>query len=111
MHNEGRSKSFPASAPIGQNLRVILGATGLVLAGATDKDIGVTSTPSFAARESQGVVMRTAQGTQLVTVGGPVAAGAELGPAAGGKVAVGTGWGTALQAAAADGDVIEVVRF
>ncbi len=111
MHNEGRSKSFKASAPIGMHLRVILGAAGLSVAGAADNDIGVTSTPSFAADEPQGVVMRSAQGTQLVTVDGPVAAGAELGASAGGKVGPGTGWGIALQDAAEADDVIEAVRF
>lgn len=108
-------KTFTATATaIGEAVRVKLDSSGNIsAAGATDAWIGTTM-EAIAASGSGTVKLRSAPGTFLVTASAAIAAGARLYPTASGKVddAAGTGNFTGLQAveaATADGDIIEAV--
>lgn len=110
-------KTFVASAALGQFLRVTYGSSGtagqMILAGAAVAELGVTDLPSYAALDDIPVRLRTAQGTQQFVASGAIALGATVRCAAGGKItSSGTDpiIGTALEAATADGDIIEVLR-
>lgn len=98
-----------AAGAIGQHLRVK--TTGaLVVAAATDVELGTMEFPCTAAGPCA-VRLRTAQGTRKMVASEAITRGAAVYAAAGGKVAS-TGSvfvGTALEAATADGDVIEVL--
>jgi len=113
---DGNTKTFVCDEAIAKHLRVKLDADGRVtIAGLADKDIGTAETPTFAAGEDITVRLRTAAGTAKMVAIEASAVGATLYTETGGKVqdtAVATSFqvGTALEAAAADGDVIEVLR-
>lgn len=108
---ETPTKSFTAGGAIGQNLRVKT-PSALALAGSTDQELGVAEAPAFASGDVIAVRLRTAQGTskmvasEAITAGNPVYAAASGKIAASGTVLI----GIALGAAAADNDVIEVLR-
>lgn len=106
------SKGFTAGGAIGANLRVKLSSGKLALAGASDADIGVTETIAFADGDTQTVRLRTAPGTVLCKAAAAFASGAALFAAANGTVDdSGTvAFGTALNAASAAGDIVEVLR-
>lgn len=112
---EGNTKGFVASAAIAKYARVTLAADGTVAASAIgEKDIGTAETVAFAAGDLVTVRLRNAQGTRICIAAGAIAVGAAVSTAAAGKVndTAGTGsfvYGTALEAAAADGDYIEVL--
>lgn len=93
--------------------RVKLSSGLLVLAGATDKDIGC-STRRFDANSHGAVRLRTSPGTDAMVAAEAISAGATVFTAADGKIGnTATGAfqvGTALEAATADGDIIEVLR-
>jgi hypothetical protein len=81
-----------------------------VVATATDVEIGTMDIPAVAAGPAT-VRLRTAEGTRKMVASGAISKNAEVYAAAGGKVA-GSGTvfvGTAMEAAAADNDVIEVL--
>lgn len=98
------------STAIAYGARVKVDSNGLIsVAGATDPAIGVTT--EYVAASGYGTVkLFTAPGTYMCLAGGAVTRGAHLYPAASGKV---DDSGTtkiglvALEAAGADGDVIE----
>ncbi len=104
-------KTFQATgSAIAAYLRVKVDSNGLIsVAGATENAVGVT-TEAVAASGYGNVKLFNAPGTYLVTAGAAIARGARLFPLAGGKV---DDTGTtaipllALEAATADGDVIE----
>lgn len=107
-------KAFTATAvAIAEAVRVKLDSSGTISAAGVGEDwIGVTVAP-IAASGSGTVRLRSAPGTVEVTAAGAVTLGAKLYTAASGKVddAVNgdfTGL-EALQAASADGDIIEAV--
>ena len=107
-------RSDTAAGAIAQYLRVKT-AGALAIAGLADKEIGVIETDAFAAGDKVPVRLRTAQGTCKMVAGEAIAANAAVYTAAAGKVAdtaAETAYliGTALTAATADGDVIEVLR-
>lgn len=114
--SEGNTKAFVADEAIAVNLRVKLDADGRVtIAGLADKDIGTAITPAFAAGDVITVHLRTAAGTAKMVAVEALAVGATVYTEAAGKVqdtAQATAFqvGTALEAATADGDVIEVLR-
>lgn len=108
-------KTFTATAvALAEGVRVQLDSNGLIsAAGATDPWIGTTEAP-IAASGSGVVKLRNAPGTLLFTASAAIARGARLYPTASGKVddAAGTGNFTgfqAVEAATADGDIIEAV--
>jgi hypothetical protein len=109
---EGNTKSFVAGEAIAVNRRVAVNSAGKVLlAGATSVATGVAITPSFADGDDVAVSLRTASGTQKMVASEAITRGASVFGAAAGKVAA-TGSvfvGTALEAATADDDVIEVL--
>lgn len=110
---DSKGKAFVANGAITAYARVKLDAAGTVsTAGATDKEIGI-ATRTVADGEPVDVGLRTGQGTHKATAEDAVAAGDAVYTAASGKVGdTGTGAflvGTALEAATADGDIIEIL--
>jgi hypothetical protein len=105
-----------ADEAIAVNLRVKLDSDGRVTkAGLTDKEIGTAITPAFAAGDVITVQLRTAAGTVKMVAIEALTVGAAVYTETDGKVqdtAQATAFliGTALEAATADGDVIEVLR-
>lgn len=116
QYTDGNTKAFVADEAIAVNLRVKLDADGRVTtAGLTDKEIGTAITPAFAAGDVITVQLRTAAGTVKMVAIEALAVGAAVYTETDGKVqdtAQATSFliGTALEAATADGDVIEVLR-
>lgn len=112
---DGNEKTFVADEAIAVHLRVKLDSDGRVtVAGLTDKELGTAVTPAFAAGDPVTVRLRTASGTHKMVAIEALVVGAELFTEAAGKVqdtAASTSFrvGIALEAAGADGDVIEVL--
>lgn len=113
-YNDTTTRNLPASGALGQYLRVKENSSGqAALAGANDAEFGVTEKAVFTANEPTPIRMRTAQGTYKMVANGAVTAGATVYGAASGKVSATAGTvviGTAVNAAGADGDIIEVLR-
>ena len=109
---ESPCRSFTAGGAIAQHLRVKLSAGKLAAAGVGDQSIGTMEEASFADGDYRPVRLRTAQGTKKMVAAGAVTAGAQVFAAAGGKIDDTPNpfpEGIALEAATADGDVIEVL--
>lgn len=112
---EGQTKTFIADEAIAINLRVKLDSDGKVtIAGLADKELGTAVTPAFAAGDPVTVRLRTAAGTHKMIAVEALTVGSVVYTEANGKVqdtAQATAFqvGVALEAAAADGDVIEVL--
>jgi hypothetical protein len=108
---ETNLKGFTAGGALGQYLRVT-GATSLSLADASTVELGTLENATFASGDLGQVRLRTANGTAKMVAAGAITAGAPVYAAASGKIdASGTVFvGTALEAAGADNDVIEVLR-
>lgn len=112
---DARTKGFTSAGTFSRFARVKVDANGdVVEAALADKEIGIAQLESFAAGDRIPVKLRTADGTCKMIAAEALAAGAAVYTAASGKVAdtaaVGSFLvGTALEAAAADGDIIEVV--
>lgn len=113
---DGNTKSFIADEAIAKHLRVKLDSDGRVtIAGLAEREIGTAETPAFAAGDPITVRLRTAAGTCKMVAIEALAAGASVYTETVGKVqdtAQATSFliGTAMEAATADGDVIEVLR-
>lgn len=117
MYNEGK-KAFDTSAAVVAKRVLQLASAGTVshnTATATNSVIGV-SEYAAASGDMVGVVLMTIAGTVEVTAGAAIAKGNDVFAAADGKVTVlpvGAGTyrriGLAVEAATADGDVIEVM--
>jgi len=107
-------RNFVAGAAIAVDLRVILTATKLAVAGITAKEIGTIRVAALADLDVRPVTLRTAQGTVRMVANAAIAVGAAVYTAAAGKVgpSASTAFflGEALTASTADGDVIEVLR-
>jgi hypothetical protein len=112
---DGNTKAFEADAAIVQFARVKLDSDGkITTAGLTDKDIGTACEEAFAAGDIIAVRLRTASGTHKMIASEALAAGATVYTESDGEVqdtAQATAFqiGTALEAATADGDIIEVL--
>lgn len=111
---EGRHRTFQASAAIAKHLRVTFSSGKLAAAGLAVNDLGTIDYAALAANEYVPVNLRTLQGTEFVVVDGAVSQGAVVYTAASGKVsstAASTSYkrGIALEAATADGDIIEIL--
>lgn len=108
-------KAFIADEAIPLYSRVKLDSDGRVtIAGLTDKEVGTACQAALAAGDVIGVRLRTAAGTHKMIAVEALAIGATVYTEAAGKVqdtAQATAFqvGTALEAATADGDVIEVL--
>ncbi len=111
---DGNEKAFTASAAITQFARVKVSGAGTVAeAGLAEKDIG-TALNEAASGEVVNVRLRTAAGTHKMIAKEAFAVGSTLYTEADGKVqdtAEATSFqvGTALEAAAADNDIVEVL--
>ncbi len=104
-------RAFVANAALGIYTRVKLSSGKVASAGASDPSIGTLEKATFADGDSVAVRLRTAQGTKKMVASVAITSGASVFAAASGKVAA-TGTifeGIALQAATADGDIIEVM--
>jgi len=114
--NESGYKTFTATAvALAKNVRVLLDSSGTIsVAGVSDEWIG-TTVEDIAASGTGTVRLRNAPGTHFFTASAAVTRGAKLYAAASGKVDDGStvlGGGApigfeALEAATADGDIIE----
>ncbi len=108
-------KTFEAGGAIAVYLRVKLSAGVLAVAGLTDRELGCSERPAFANGDLIPVRLRTAQGTVKMVACKAFSAGDPVYTAANGKISDVQGvdaldCGTALDDAAADGDVVEVLR-
>ena len=105
-------RGFAAGAAIGQFLRVYLTASNtLALAGANDYGIGTTEDAATAANEQVGVRLNSAQGSRKCVANAAITVGDPVYLAASGKVGASGSvrYGTALESATADNDIIEVL--
>lgn len=111
---DGAYRTFPAGGARGKYLRVKLASGVLALAGITDKDMGVLRDETFASGDLVAVRLASAAGTTKMIAAAAIVAGAEVYTAASGKVSVSATTalpiGSAVEAAGADGDIIEVMR-
>lgn len=107
------TRTFIAGGAYAQFLRVKLSSGVLAVAGITDKELGTLERASFASGDPVSVILRNKVGTKVMVANGAISLGADVFTAANGKVgpSASTAFlvGTALQAAAADGDLIEVL--
>ena len=112
---DGHTRTFTADEAIAIHARVKLDSDGRVtVAGLTDKEVGTAMAAAFAAGDVIPVRLRTASGTHKMIAVEALAVGATVYTEAAGKVqdtAQATAFqiGTALEAATANGDVIEVL--
>lgn len=112
---DGSFGSFIAAGAIPKYARVKLSAAETVdVAGLAEKEIGVAQNAAFAAGDEVTVKFRNAPGTFKMIAQEAIAAGAAVYTEASGKVqdtAQSTAFlvGHALNAATADGDIIEVL--
>lgn len=117
MFTEDGTKTFIADEAIAQYARVKFDSDGRVTtAGLADQDIGVAMLAAAAAGDAIPVKFRNAPGTVPMIAIEALAVGALVYTEASGKIqdtAASTAYlvGRALEAATADGDIIEVVRF
>jgi hypothetical protein len=105
--------TFPVGAALAPHLCVaVTKATGILGVATADDCLGVTTTRATASGQVVDVVPLNAGGSVFMTASAVIAIGVAVELEAGGKVianVAGTIVGTALQAAAADGDIIEVL--
>lgn len=110
-------RTYTANGALGANVRVKLTNASTTappqveVAGLGEQHIGITETAA-ASGAAVAVRLRTYPGTQEMTAADSFAVGAVLYGAASGKVSdssSGSAIGTAMEAATADGDVVEVV--
>lgn len=113
--NDAGVKTFEADAAIALHARVKLESDGkIVTAGLTDKDIGTALREAFASGDHIPVKLRSAAGTHLMIANEAFDAGADLYTEANGKVqdtAAATAFyiGSAMEAAGAQDDIVEVL--
>lgn len=108
---DGPTRQFTSNGAIAQYLRVVLSSGVLSAAGATVPCIGTAEDPILAADTTGTVRLRNASGTRKMVASSAITLGNPVYASASGRVAsTGTVMeGIALEAAAASGDVIEVL--
>jgi len=112
---ETPTRTYEAGGAIAQYLRVKFSSGKLAAAGLADADIGTIQKAVFANLDDAAVRLRSAQGSCLMVASAEISQGAKVFGAAAGKISATQGvnsdlCGVAMEAAAANGDVIEVVR-
>lgn len=106
------TRTFIAGAAIARYARVKLSSGVLAAAGADDDDLGTLLTASTGSGEYRAVRLVNTNGTAQMIAASSISVGARVYAAAAGKVndvANGRFIGLAMEAAAADGDVLEVL--
>ena len=109
---ETPTKMFTANGAIDQYRRVKLSSGKVAVSGDTDRDIGTIERETFADGDPIAVRLMNAQGTRKMVASAAITAGVAVYGAASGKVSSTSNEnfiGTALEAAGADNDVIEVL--
>lgn len=110
---DSNEKSFTADGAIDQYLLVSKTATGVAACGIDDNPIGSATREAFAAGDVISVKLSSGAGTHKVIASAALAEGAEVFTAAGGKVGASASTayrvGILLEAAGADGDVVEML--
>jgi len=107
------TRTFIADAAISQFARVVFESDGrVVTAGLTEPGIGIAQSPAFAAGDAISVKLWNSGGTFKMIATEALAVGATLYTEASGKVqdtaaATSVPFAQALEAATADGDIIE----
>lgn len=114
QYDDSGYRTFLAAGALGKNVRVKISAAETVdAAGITDREIGTTTSQAFAAGDRITVKLRSAPGTHKIVAAAAITAGALVYTAASGKCSVSASTayilGHAMEAAGANGDVIEVL--
>lgn len=112
------TRTFTAGAAIAKHLRVKISSGVLAAAGVGASDdtveIGTLLDASFASGDVRAVHLRNSGGTTKMVAAAAITAGAAVYGAASGKISStssGTAIGIAMEAAGADNDIIEVLRY
>ena len=109
---EGPCISGICAAATDVHLRMKLDGSGKFVVAGDEAHVGTHENKTFVADEPSAVYDKRAPGTKIYVASGAIAAFAQVSSTTGGKVQTGTGGvedlGTALTAAAADGDLVEV---
>lgn len=113
FNSTGR-RSFTSGSTLGRYLRVKLSSGAVVVANATDKELGVTTRPVLNSGDPVDVLLTTAPGTVPMVANNAIAVGGTVYTAANGMVSStatsALAIGVALTASTASGDIIEVCR-
>lgn len=109
--NETGVLTLTVTEAVAKFRRVAFSGTSVALASASQLAVGTATIPATASGDEIGVKLRNAPGTRKMVASGSISAGAAVYAAASGKIASsGTVIeGTAMEAASADGDIIEVM--
>jgi hypothetical protein len=114
QYNDSGTRTFTTAGAITRFSRVVLGSGGTITAAdATSGDVGVAYAAAASGDEVT-VILKSKSGTSKHIASAAIAAGVTLQAAAAGKIVThssGTLIGIAMEAAAADGDIIEVLRI
>lgn len=114
VHGECRSFNVDVAVTYPKGARVKLDANGdLQLAGAAELAIGTmeTTVTAAATNTTASVLLISAGVTRWMLASAAITAFTAIQAAAGGKIATGGTLGVALQAATADGDLIECLVY
>ena len=121
VNDTGKFSALPGSTDIPLYSRVKQTAAGVDLAGANDRTFGSALRAGYGPdatrdsfQEQMSVKLANAPGTHFAIANAAITAGAEFQGAASGEIAPlagGKAIGKAIEAATADGDVIEVVYY
>jgi len=110
---DSNEKSFTADAAIDQYALVKKTATGIAACGIDEHAIGSATREAFAAGDVIAVKLASGSGTHKVIASAALAEGADAFTAASGKVGASASTayrvGVLLEAAGADGDVVEML--
>jgi len=110
---DSNEKSFTADGAISQYSLVAKSATGVAACGIDDHAIGTATREAFAAGDVISVKLASGSGTHKVIASAALAEGADAFTAASGKVGASASTayrvGVLLEAAGADGDVVEML--
>lgn len=110
---ETHTRKFTAGGAVGKYLRVKTPGA-LAVAGATDLDLGTLETQAFSSGDVVSVRLRSAMGTVKMMAAGAITKGNVVFGAAAGKIDDTSNSnliGVALEAATANNDIIEVLRY
>lgn len=108
------ARSFPNDSAIAQYLRVQLTSGNLLAAGVNDDELGILEGRTFSTDTKGSVRMPSSHESVYGVASGAITQYANVYPDAAGKLTGtdnGPRWGIALEAASADGSIIEVLRL